>query len=103
MADPSTMTPEPSFDSVFTGPRSPHQPFVVKASIDFPGYRVWVEIPLSERDEHELRTNQRNAHKFHENVVAPRLACAISDSLDKLERDRHSKGPVTSAPEKPAK
>lgn len=76
-----------SFDSVFAEPRGPHQPFVVKASIDFPGFRVWANIPISERDEHCLRTDPQSAHAFYAERVAPALARAIAKRLEDLKVD----------------
>jgi hypothetical protein len=81
------MADEPSFDAVFTGPRSPHQPFVVKASIDFPGFRVLAEIPLSERDEHRLRTDPLAVHTFYQQVIEGALADAISKHFDEPDAD----------------
>jgi hypothetical protein len=87
-----------SVDSVFAQPRAPHQRFVVKASIDFPGFRVWAEIPLSEHDEHRLRTSQLAVHTFYQQVIEGALADAISKHFE----DRaDSEGPVTTAPGKP--
>jgi hypothetical protein len=110
-ADPSTMTPKPlSFDSVFAEPRAPHQPFVVKASIDFPGYRVWVEMPISERDEHQLKTDPQSAHALFSEQIAPALDAAIEKHLRGRRSTKpsdvlgwmDSEGPVTRAPGKPA-
>jgi hypothetical protein len=63
-------------------------PFIIKASITFPGFTASVDIPISEADEHRLRTKPSEAHAFFEQCVEWALAQAISNAIEEAEGNR---------------
>jgi hypothetical protein len=62
-------------------------PFIVKASVTFPGFTASVDIPISEADEHRLRTRPREAHTFLDQHIEWALAEAVTKAIEAIEGD----------------